>query len=74
MLCRMAYPRSWDEINIKLKQLFPNDAERGVIRKALLDLGELKALRYFEDNDATVKAALDALKASGIPLFANQRP
>lgn len=72
-LCRIAIPQSWDEIDTKLQQLFPNDSERGKARKALLDLDEGKALRYFRDSDAAVKAALDALTGSGVPFFANQQ-
>ena len=54
-------------MNEKLKQLYPDSAERGKTWKALLDLDEPEAVRCFEDDDATVKKTLDALRTSGMP-------
>ncbi|KAK9818173.1 hypothetical protein WJX72_008225 [[Myrmecia] bisecta] len=57
---RMAYPKTWDDIEAKLKVLYPKDDDRGRVRKKLLDIDDdKKALRYFQDSDASVKAALD---------------
>ena len=68
---------SWEEIDSTLIQLFPGDAARGrvrrALRKALLDLDEPFSSRHFKDNNAAVKAALDALTGLGIFYFANQR-
>ena len=68
---------SWEEIDTTLIQLFTGDAARGRVRrafrKALLNLDEPFASRHFKDNDAAVKAALDALADLGILYFANQR-
>lgn len=61
----MAYPMSWDEINAKLRQLCPHSAERGKLRFMLLDMDEQDAISCFMDDDAAVRATLDALKDSG---------
>lgn len=57
----MAYPSSWVEVEAKLKELFPDATERGKIRKRLIDLDESKAFRYFQDEDDSVKSALQEL-------------
>ncbi|KAK9829154.1 hypothetical protein WJX72_004216 [[Myrmecia] bisecta] len=62
---RMAYPQNWDAAEVKLKELYPNDLERGKVRKKLLDLDETKALKYFRDSQAAVKATLDELLNEG---------
>ncbi len=66
----MTYPESWDEAEAKLKTLYPDDFERGIVFRALLDRDEPKALKYFKDNDAAVKATLDALTITGMSNYA----
>ncbi|KAK9829041.1 hypothetical protein WJX72_003599 [[Myrmecia] bisecta] len=67
---RMAYPKTWDDIEAKLKVLYPKDDDRGRVRKKLLDIDDdKKALRYFQDSDASVKAALDDFLIQGGPGF-----
>ena len=61
----MAYPQDWDAAEVKLKDFYPNDLERGKVRKKLLDFDETKALKYFRDSDAAVKATLDELLNEG---------
>ncbi|BDA48950.1 hypothetical protein COCOBI_13-0600 [Coccomyxa sp. Obi] len=63
--CWMPYPQDWDAVEDKLKELYPTDLERGKVRKKLLDLDETKALKYFRDSDAAVKATLDEILKEG---------
>ncbi len=63
----MGYPKTWDDIEAKLKVLYPKDDERGTLRKKLLDMDDdKKALRHFQDSDASVKATLDGYLTEGM--------
>ncbi len=66
----MPFPNSWDELESKLKALFPDGVERGKVRKKLLDLdSDTRAIRYFQDEDDSVRETLFqlALAPSGRP-------
>ncbi|CAL8462615.1 g2148 [Coccomyxa elongata] len=65
----MGYPKTWDDIEAKLKVLYPKDDERGKLRKKLLEMDDDKiALRHFQDSDASVKATLDGYLIEGVTL------
>ena len=55
------YPSTEDEIEKKLKELFPDGAERGKVRLALLDEPLEKQRKYFRDEDTSVRALLAKL-------------
>lgn len=61
----MPYPQDWDACEDKLKELYPDDRERGRVRKKLLDLDEALAVQYFYDSDVAVKVTLDGFLKEG---------
>ena len=71
----MAYPQDWNAVEVKPKELYPTDLERGKVQKKLLDLDETKTLKYFRDSDAAAKTTLDDfLKEGKLKLLCHTLP
>ena len=51
----------WSGAEDKLRELFPDDTQRGEIRSCLLPLTEARRLEYFQDEDKVARYSLLAL-------------